>query len=93
MLLNGFGFSGYRSFGNDLTKVAPLKKVNLIIGQNNIGKSNIVNFLAHQYSYFFSKVKGPNIAGKQDMPFKDIDRHLSNLQAPCVRIVVASNFY
>jgi len=33
MLLRGFGFSGYRSFGDELTKISPLRKVNLIIGQ------------------------------------------------------------
>ena len=43
VLLKGFGFSGYRSFGNELTKIAPLRKVNLIIGKNNTGKSNIVH--------------------------------------------------
>lgn len=78
MLLNGFGFSGYRSIGNDLVKIAPLKKVNLIIGQNNVGKSNIINFLNDQYSYFISKASGQQRGGRpEDIPFKDIDCHMS----------------
>jgi len=82
VLLKGFGFSGYRSFGNELTKIAPLRKVNLIIGKNNIGKSNIVNFLSEQYSYFVSKAKNQRQIGKhQDITFKDIDRHISEKRA------------
>ena len=79
MLLNGFGFSGYRSFGNELAKIAPLKKINLIIGQNNIGKSNIIKFLKEKYPYFVSKAKDQT-QGK--IPFKDIDKHkhISNEQ-------------
>ena len=77
MLLKGFGFSGYRSFGNELAKIAPLRKVNLIIGQNNVGKSNIINFLDTQYSFFYSKVKGQL---QKDNPFSDIDRHISTEQ-------------
>lgn len=80
MLLKGFGFSGYRSFGNELTKIAPLQKVNLIIGKNNIGKSNIINFLNDQYSFFVSKAKNQQHFGsqKQETPFKNIDKHISN---------------
>lgn len=82
MLLKGFGFSGYRSFGGELTKISPLRKVNLIIGKNNVGKSNIVNFLNYQYSYFVSKVRNERQYGeKQKDQFQHIDKHLSNLSA------------
>lgn len=83
MLLKGFGFSGYRSFGDKLTKISPLRKVNLIIGKNNIGKSNIINFLNNQYSYFVSKALNQRqpTGVKQEIPFKDIDKHLSNSRA------------
>jgi len=81
VLLKGFGFSGYRSFGNELAKIAPLRKVNLIIGQNNVGKSNIINFLDTQYSFFYSKANGQMQHGQQqEIPFKDIDRHISTEQ-------------
>ncbi|MGR5050755.1 AAA family ATPase [Photobacterium damselae] len=83
MLLKGFGFSGYRSFGNELTKIAPLGKVNLIIGKNNIGKSNIVNYLNEQYAYFVDRARGlQQLRGmQQESPFKDIDKHISTEQA------------
>ncbi|HIF9079910.1 TPA: AAA family ATPase [Photobacterium damselae] len=82
MLLKGFGFSGYRSFGSELTKIAPLGKVNLIIGKNNIGKSNIVNYLNEQYSYFVDRARGlPQLHRmQQESPFKDIDKHISTEQ-------------
>lgn len=53
----GFGFSGYRSIDEHAVKIGPLKKINFIIGQNNTGKSNIVNFLAQHYGYCLDKVK------------------------------------
>lgn len=79
MRLKGFGFSGYRSFGDELTKISPLRKVNLIIGKNNVGKSNIVNFLNQQYSYFVDKSRSQRQFGGQqkEVPFKDIDKHIS----------------
>jgi len=79
MLLKGFGFSGYRSVGDNLVKIAPLKKVNLIIGQNNVGKSNIINFLAYQYAYFVSKAKKQRTptAQQPQIPFNEIDKHIS----------------
>jgi len=80
VLLNGFGFSGYRSIGEKLVKIGPLKKVNLIIGQNNVGKSNVINFLNDQYSYFVGKAKNQQNYGRnqQEIPFKDVDHHISN---------------
>ncbi len=77
MLIKGFAFSGYRSFGSELAKIAPLKKVNLIIGQNNVGKSNIIKFLNDQYSYFVSKARNETSSGT----FKDIDHHISKNRA------------
>lgn len=56
----GFGFAGYRSVNEDLVKIAPLKKINFIIGQNNAGKSNIVNFLNEHYSFFLRQSASRN---------------------------------
>lgn len=44
-LLPGFAFTGFRSFRHDLQFVGPLGKVNLLAGQNNAGKSNILRFV------------------------------------------------
>jgi hypothetical protein len=78
MLLKGFGFSGYRSFGGDLVKISPLKKINMIIGQNNVGKSNIINFLSSQYPHFVSKTQGRTFGQGQKLTFDDIDHHISD---------------
>ncbi len=45
MLLDGIGISGYRSFGEKLQLIGPFSKLNIFIGQNNSGKSNILAFL------------------------------------------------
>lgn len=75
-MINGFGFSGYRSVGDELVKVAPLKKINLIIGQNNSGKSNIITFLKEHYS---SLAKGINESGSREYSqFLDTDKHISD---------------
>lgn len=44
--LKGIGFSGFRSIGKKPIFLYPLKKINLIIGKNNSGKSNITLFLS-----------------------------------------------
>lgn len=42
-LFKGIGLAGFRSFGHDKVQyLAPLSKVNLIAGQNNAGKSNLL---------------------------------------------------
>lgn len=79
MILKGFGFSGYRSFGDKLTKISPLRKVNLIIGKNNVGKSNVINFLKTQYPYFVEKASNKiQVDRRQEVPFKHIDKHISD---------------
>ncbi|MCG7908883.1 MAG: ATP-binding protein [Candidatus Thiodiazotropha taylori] len=66
-----------------MVRIGPLKKVNLIIGQNNVGKSNIVNFLNDQYAYFVGRAKNQQSFGgnQQASPFRDIDHHISNERA------------
>ena len=44
MKLDGIAISGYRSFGDELVKVSDLEKINIFIGKNNSGKSNIIRF-------------------------------------------------
>ncbi len=47
MKIDGFGISGYRSFGKDMVYINDLTKVNIFIGKNNSGKSNILRFCKH----------------------------------------------
>jgi AAA domain, putative AbiEii toxin, Type IV TA system len=43
VLLEGFAFSGFRSFGgDDLQRIGPLTKLHLLAGPNNSGKSNVL---------------------------------------------------
>ena len=44
-MIDGFSISGYRSFGADEVQIGDLAKLNVFIGKNNCGKSNILRFL------------------------------------------------
>ncbi len=44
ILLTGFGFTGFRSFFRSPAHVGPLSAVNVVAGQNNSGKSNVLRF-------------------------------------------------
>jgi hypothetical protein len=50
VFIEGFGISGYKSFGPKMQLIGPLKKLNIFIGQNNSGKSNVLSFLKNHYS-------------------------------------------
>lgn len=94
-LIDGFGFSGYRSFGAEIAKIGPLKKINFIIGQNNSGKSNIIIYLLSKFSHL-SKGRGNasncfardfldihkakmHAESKLAIPLYDIDRYIKKL--------------
>lgn len=41
----GFGIKGFRSFGfEDVQYVGPIDKIHLLVGKNNVGKSNVLDF-------------------------------------------------
>jgi len=87
-MFSGFGFSGYRSFGNKTAFIGPLTKINFVIGQNNSGKSNIINFLNYQHPFFRAKAAGTSTSEKS---FNSLDFHKSNQVAkhrisfPCTK--------
>ncbi|MGV2901329.1 ATP-dependent nuclease [Microbacterium sp. AGC62] len=61
-MLKGFAFKGYRSFpSSKLAVLEPLSNVNLIVGKNNSGKSNILRVL-------HSQLGRPASAGSHDRP-------------------------
>lgn len=45
-MLDGFRISGYRSFGEDSAVIPDLERVNVFIGKNNCGKSNVLRFVS-----------------------------------------------
>lgn len=59
IFLEGIGIDGYRSLGSPIQLIGPLKKINLFIGQNNSGKSNILLFLADHLRQFILTTKRP----------------------------------
>jgi AAA domain, putative AbiEii toxin, Type IV TA system len=48
LILPNLAIAGYRSFGKDLQYFESFSKVNIIIGQNNSGKSNVLRFLREE---------------------------------------------
>lgn len=70
----GFGFSGYRSIGELPALIAPLKKINFIIGENNIGKSNITLFLKHHLERELNRA----ITRNQNTSLGKLDKPIGN---------------
>jgi hypothetical protein len=72
--IQAFGISSYRSFGPEPELFPHLKKINIIIGQNNSGKSNVLRYLNHHYAKAVESCKGKG--GRPGYALKDLDRHL-----------------
>src|SRR4030042_2103425 len=79
MFLDGIALAGYRSFGPKLQRIGPLSKVNLLIGANNSGKSNVLAFLKQHHRRFVKAAKNPGT--KSSIAFDDLDWHLRNSSA------------
>lgn len=60
MFIDGFGLAGYASFGPTLQTLSPFRKINLFIGQNNAGKSNLLLFLNRRFSQFITSSSSGN---------------------------------
>lgn len=65
LYLDPFALSGYRSFGQSVQRFEKFSKVNLFIGQNNSGKSNILKFINEIY---------PQLVGSSFTP-EGLDSH------------------
>ncbi|MFZ2362555.1 MAG: AAA family ATPase [Anaerolineae bacterium] len=75
VFIEGVGIAEYRSFGPDIQRIGPFRKINLFIGQNNSGKSNILRFLTDQYGVLVAHIKG---GGRGKIDLTDHDRHLGS---------------
>jgi hypothetical protein len=75
--IEGLGISGYRSFGKDIQRIGPLSKINIFAGQNNSGKSNIINYLIGLYPSLLKSIQSngriPEL-GEIDRPLSGWDR-------------------
>ena len=58
--IDGFGISGFRSFGSDIQLFPSLDKINLIIGQNNSGKSNVLWWLTKHFAKIMESCRSSN---------------------------------
>ncbi len=71
--LTSFSLGGFRSFGGKVQKFNKLSKINLFIGQNNSGKSNVLRFLHDIY---------PELGNStQPIKFDALDAHFPNRAA------------
>ena len=70
--IDGFGISGFRSFGSDIQLFPSLDKINLIIGQNNSGKSNVLWWLTKHFAKIIESCR----SSKHFASFTELDRHL-----------------
>ena len=76
MFIDGFGISEYRSFGREIQRIGPLKKVNFFIGQNNSGKSNVLLYLKNHYILALEC---------KNLGYKDVDRHIGDSSGKQIR--------
>lgn len=56
ILIDAFSLAGYRSFGDGVQRFDNFSKINLFIGQNNCGKSNILRFIHDIYPKFSKNI-------------------------------------
>jgi hypothetical protein len=64
-----FSLAGYRSFGSNAQSFEKLSKINLLIGSNNCGKSNVLRFIHDIY---------PKLADREPVKLDALERHLPN---------------
>ena len=72
IFIDGFGLSGYRSFGSETQYIGPLEKINIFIGQNNSGKSNILRFASGKFHELWQELHH-NKAPKFNL--EDLEKH------------------
>jgi predicted ATP-dependent endonuclease of OLD family len=53
IFIDGFGLSDFRSFGKEVQFFENFSKINLIIGKNNSGKSNVLKWLEMHYNRLY----------------------------------------
>lgn len=67
IVLKNFAIAGYRSFGKQPQYFDRLSKINLLIGRNNAGKSNVIRFLMEIY---------PKESNSKKFATNPLDNHL-----------------
>lgn len=65
-IIPGFGIGGYKSFANEIQWMTPLSKANVVIGENNVGKSNLLLFIADKLCSVANSAWNTRISGISD---------------------------
>jgi hypothetical protein len=73
----GFGIADYRSFDGEGVLLRDLSKINVLIGKNNCGKSNVLSFLKHA-------AMGHGDSDTQRQPNARVNRHRGRNKEPVV---------
>jgi predicted ATP-dependent endonuclease of OLD family len=78
IFIDGIGISSYRSFGPEIQRIGPFEKINLFIGQNNSGKSNILLFLHQHYRNAAAATLSSehSTLHNSTLKFEELDKHL-----------------
>lgn len=71
-LIEPFSFGGFRSFPPRPHRLPQFGTVNVIVGQNNSGKSNVLRFVHEHYGPLVSQLN----SGRDPLRFGPNDRHL-----------------
>ena len=78
ILLEAFALGGYRSFG-EIQRFERLAKINLLIGQNNCGKSNVLRFLHDMASLVIFDLRWRGYAvARNRVNITHFDQHIPN---------------
>jgi hypothetical protein len=78
ILLDGVSIGGYRSFGN-VQRIGPLSKINVFIGPNNCGKSNVLRFIHSHLPALLGELRDTKPWEKL---LREVDCHVGSGQVP-----------
>jgi AAA15 family ATPase/GTPase len=79
IIIPNLAIAGYRSFGREPQYFDQFAKINLFIGQNNAGKSNVLRFLSEVYPKVSAVLKSRHLSKnvwKQLLSLKILDLHI-----------------
>jgi hypothetical protein len=73
MFIEGIAIGGYRSLGTP-QKIGPCRKVNLLVGPNNCGKSNVLLFLTGPFRPVVDSLRQGS--GQTTYRFQHVEKHV-----------------
>lgn len=88
VFINGLALRNYRGIGDETQYIAPFEKFNLFIGENNSGKSCVLEFLSTYYGECFTS-NSWNSSGISDL---DIHKGSSSSQVVFSYAIPVENF-